>query len=123
MDILVIDDSQFSQKITCSLIGKYIENAVIHTAADGEDGLEKYTAIRPDYLFTDLLMPKLNGDEVVKRVKIVDPAARIVIVTADVQQSTKQEMEALGILAFINKPFNDEKAKLICEVMRNFQNE
>ena len=36
---------------------------------------------------------------------------------------TKEEMEALGILAFINKPFNDEKAKLICEVMRNFQNE
>lgn len=62
MDILIIDDSAFSQRIIANLVQKYLEHVKIYFAKDGEEGLEKYKAIKPEYTFVDLLMPKLNGE-------------------------------------------------------------
>lgn len=113
MKILVVDDSVFSQKITCNLMKGLLKDAEFVVAGDGEEGLEKYMAIQPDYLFVDLLMPKLDGKELIRLVKEHNSSAKIIVITADVQKNVKEEMEKSDILAFINKPLNEEKAKMI----------
>lgn len=123
MKILIVDDSNFSQKITSNILKKYIENADIHFANDGQEGFDKYKDIKPDYIFVDLLMPKMNGHEMVKLVKEYDNAAKIFIISADVQKSIKEEMEKCGIISFINKPIDEEKAKFISDMIRNDKNE
>lgn len=123
MKILIVDDSNFSQKITSNILKKYIENADIHFANDGQEGFDKYKEIKPDYVFVDLLMPKMNGHEMVKLVKEYDHAAKIFIISADVQKSIKEEMEKCGIISFINKPIDEEKAKFISDMIRNDKNE
>lgn len=117
--ILIVDDSIFSQKITANLIKKFLDNIEIFFANDGEEGFNKYKEIKPDYVFLDLLMPKLNGEEVIKLIKQYDNHGKIIVVSADVQKKVKEEIENYGIMSFINKPFNDEKAKLICERIGN----
>lgn len=119
MDILIIDDSAFSQRIIANLIVKHLDNVNTYFAKDGEEGLEKYKSIKPDYTFVDLLMPKLNGEELIKLVNEYDPNAQIIVVSADVQKSIKEEINAHGVIEFINKPFTEEKAKAICEIIRN----
>jgi two-component system chemotaxis response regulator CheY len=121
--ILIVDDSIFSQKITANLIKKVLSNAEIFFANDGQEGLEKYKNIKPDYTFLDLLMPKLNGKELLMKIKEIDNEAKVIVVSADVQKSVKREMEAFDVMMFINKPFNEEKALLICEMIRNDENE
>lgn len=121
--ILIVDDSIFSQKITANLIKKVLRNAEIFFANDGQEGLEKYKNIKPDYTFLDLLMPKLNGKELLMKIKEIDNEAKVIVVSADVQKSVKREMEAFDVMMFINKPFNEEKALLICEMIRNDENE
>ncbi|WP_244834943.1 response regulator [Clostridium sp. BJN0001] len=81
------------------------------------------TTINPDYAFLDLLMPKLNGQELLKLIKEFNKDAKIFIVSADVQKSIRTEVEKNKIMGFINKPFNEEKAKLISEMIRKDFNE
>jgi len=122
MNILIIDDSTFSQKIIGNLIVKYLDDVNTYFAKDGEEGLEKYKSIKPDYTFVDLLMPKLNGGELIKLINEYDSNAKIIVVSADVQKSIKEEIESYGVIEFINKPFTEEKAKSICEIIRNVRN-
>lgn len=123
MDILVVDDSTFSQRIIANLISKYLDSANIYFAKDGEEGLEKYKSIKPDYIFIDLLMPKLSGEDLIKLINEYDPNAKIIVVSADVQKSIKEEINSYGVMEFINKPFTEEKAKSICKIIRNEENE
>lgn len=120
--ILIVDDSNFSQKINSNLLKKYIEDVQIFFADDGKEGFKKYTEINPDYVFVDLLMPKINGKDLIALIREYDADAKIAIVSADVQKAVKEEVEAFNIMAFINKPFNEEKAQYICDMIKDDKN-
>ncbi|MVB09434.1 Chemotaxis response regulator protein-glutamate methylesterase [Caprobacter fermentans] len=116
--VLIVDDSVFSQKVTANLLKKVMQGEVIEIsfASDGEEGLEKFRNLKPDFIFIDLLMPKLSGAELVRIVQ-KEGGSGVVVVTADVQKSVREEIEAQNVLAFVNKPLNDEKMRLLCDRM------
>lgn len=117
MKILIVDDSSFSQKMISFLMKKFLKGAEFFFANDGQEGIDKYKEINPDYILMDLLMPVLNGKELVKLIKEYDANAKIIVISADVQKNVKQEVESLGIVSFINKPFNQKKAEAMCNSM------
>jgi two-component system chemotaxis response regulator CheY len=121
--ILIVDDSVFSQKVAAGFMKKHLEDAEIYFANDGLEGIEKYIEIKPDYVFLDLLMPKVNGRELIKLIKEYDSAAKIFVVSADVQKNVREEIEACGVKSFINKPFNEEKVQLVCEMLKEDKDE
>lgn len=121
--ILIVEDSIFSQKVMATLLKKYIDNVEISFACDGKEGFFKYKELKPHYVFLDLLMPKVNGLELTKLLKEYDKEVKIFVVTADVQDAVRKEMEVLNIMAFINKPFNDEKAQKVCKMIKDGKNE
>lgn len=123
LKILIVDDSVFSQRVTANFIKNYFHDVMISYANNGEEGYEKYKEIEPDYTFLDLLMPKLNGAELIKLIKGYKSDAKIFVLTADVQKSVRAEIEAFNILAYINKPFNEEKAQFVFDVIREDTNE
>lgn len=118
MKILVVDDSIFTQTIISNLLKKFSPSIDISTASDGIEGFEKYKTIMPDYVFVDLLMPKLNGIELIKKIKNYNRSANIFVITADIQKSIRQEIEALNVKAFISKPINEEKIKYILDLIK-----
>lgn len=123
MKILIVDDSRFSQIITSKLMELEFEDIEIEFANNGQEGFDKYKQINPDYVFVDLLMPVLNGQELVKLLKVYDKDAKIFIVSADVQKTVKKELEEYGILAFINKPFDKDKSKMVSEIIKGDSHE
>ena len=118
MKVLIVDDSNFSQKITASLLKEYLTDLDIYFAANGQAGFHTYTEVSPDFVFADLLMPELNGEGMIQLIKEYDPKAKIIILSADVQKSVRTEMEKYSVITFINKPFNHEKAIEICQIMK-----
>lgn len=116
--VLIVDDSVFSQKINANLIKKYMSNVELSFANNGEEGIELYEKIKPDFIITDLLMPKLSGQEMIHFIKVHDKSAKIIVVSADVQKNIREEVEAYNILTFLNKPLQDDKAQLICSLIR-----
>ncbi|MEC1177805.1 response regulator [Metasolibacillus meyeri] len=109
MKILVVDDSAFSQKITIKTLKTIYPNAIYETADDGVECIEKYGTFLPDLVFMDLLMPNMTGQEAI--VQLIDkfPNARIIVLSADVQVTVREEALAAGALTFINKPINVDK--------------
>lgn len=123
MKILVVDDSVFTQKVTAGILKKNLDSPVFYFASDGQEGLEKYKEIRPDYVFVDLLMPVMDGQTLISLILEFDRQARIVVVSADIQKNVREEVEKLKVMTFISKPLNDEKAKEICRLIKEQSHE
>ena len=65
--ILMIDDeADFIESIKNSLQRHGYE---VHTAANGEEGLKKFAEVRPDVVFLDIMMPKMDGFQVLRRLR------------------------------------------------------
>ncbi|MDK2809196.1 MAG: two-component system, chemotaxis family, chemotaxis protein CheY [Clostridiales bacterium] len=116
--VLIVDDSVFSQKMIAILLQKHIKALDIHFASDGEEGLRVYKEINPDWVFLDLLMPKLSGQALIPLIHAHDKAANIIVVSADVQNTVKEEVEASGIRMFLNKPFTEEKVQEVVSLIK-----
>jgi two-component system chemotaxis response regulator CheY len=116
--ILVVDDSLFSQKCAEIKLRQYLNDVQFTFANDGNEGFEKYKEIHADYIFLDLLMPNLNGKDLIRQLLDYDPNARIIVLTADIQKNVKEEIEKYNVFYFMNKPLNDEKAKFVSNLIR-----
>jgi len=116
MKILLIDDSALSRNILKRLLG---EGHQFVEAVDGMRGLELYFLEHPDIVFLDLTMPGVKGLEVLEKIRQMDPNARIIIATADIQDLTRLEAGQMGADAFVNKPFTHEGVQsAVKEIMK-----
>ena len=100
--ILVVEDAWLSRR----MMSKVLENDghTILQATNGREGLEMVRTHNPDCIFLDLLMPEVDGLDVLKTLQDEGSKIPIVVITADIQQSTRQQCLELGALAVINKP-------------------
>lgn len=112
--VLIADDNpQGVELLEAYLSGCDYE---VDTAADGEETLRKLKEWRPDLVLLDIMMPKISGFEVCKRLR-ADPATRdtaVLMITALDQQSDIERAVEVGTDEFLTKPIN--KAELLLRV-------
>jgi two-component system chemotaxis response regulator CheY len=77
-------------------------------AEDGMSALEKYFVERPDIVMLDLVMKGMYGLDVLTKLRELDPAARVIVVSADVQSSSRDMVHAAGASEFVTKPVDRE---------------
>ncbi len=104
--ILIIDDSSFQRKILTGILKDAGHDVVI--AENGKDGLACAVKENPDIIITDLLMPEYNGYFLLEQVKTKNIHIPVVIVTSDIQDSTRERCVSLGAAGFLNKPVKKE---------------
>ena len=107
--ILVIDDSLTMQRLLSYVLEK--EGYDVQLANDGVEGLEKARAIKPDLVFTDLMMPIKNGYEVCREIR-ADKHLKdviLIILTARGQDSDIEKGLAAGADDYVMKPFDPPK--------------
>lgn len=100
--ILIVDDSNLSRKTSRRML-----EAAGHTVADVADGfaaIERYSLDRSDVVLLDVTMTEMDGLEVLRQLRIIDPSACVVMATADVQSSTRELALAAGAVGFVTKP-------------------
>lgn len=115
---LIVDDSAFSRKTIAHYLSKYFPGILISYASDGEAGLRKFQEQKPDCVFVDLLMPKMSGLDMIRRLKM-QGFSKIVVISADVQKSVRADVAALGVTAFLNKPLSDEKMQNLAAALKD----
>jgi two-component system chemotaxis response regulator CheY len=105
-NVLVVDDSSLSRRTS----RRILESAghVVTEAADGLSALERYAIDRPDVVLLDVTMAEMNGLEVLAQMRAMDPFARVVMATADVQTSTRTLSAAGGAVGFVVKPLTTD---------------
>ncbi len=115
--VLVVDDTAFMRMILKDILKSMSWEEVIE-AKDGEEAIELYKRHSPDIVTMDVVMPKMQGIEAAKKIKNLDPKAKIVMVTATGTQEEimKEAMEA-GAITYIIKPFKrDAVIKTLKEI-------
>ncbi|TPV93151.1 MAG: response regulator [Myxococcales bacterium FL481] len=105
MTILVVDDAAFSRGMICN----YLNAAGFETeqASDGQNALEMVQTASPGHyalIITDMLMPRMTGVELLAALTEANISIPVIVVTADIQATTRQECEGLGCVEFMNKP-------------------
>lgn len=100
--VLVVDDSGLARRGT----RRVLEDAgyTVVEADDGLSALERFALERPDVVLLDLVMKGMYGLDVLAKLRELDPAVRVVVVSADVQTSSRDLVKAAGASGFINKP-------------------
>jgi len=102
--ILIVDDSALTRRS----LRQILETAgyEVLEAENGLDALERYFLDKPDVVLLDLVMRGMYGLDVLHKIRELDPSARIVVVSADIQTSSQDLAGEAGAAAFINKPFD-----------------
>lgn len=104
--ILIVDDSSFQRKILTGLLkDPGFEILVSESAADG---IKQAGAQKPDVIITDLLMPDKDGFWFMNELHSRKIGTPVIIVTSDIQESTKEKCMAMGACSFLNKPVKKE---------------
>lgn len=107
MKILVTDDAKFMRMTLGNILRKMGHEIV--EAESGLDALKKYREYRPDLVTMDITMPEMDGVEAVKRIKEIDPSARIIMVSAMGQRDFVLQAIKNGAQDFIVKPFQENR--------------
>ena len=89
----------------------------IHLAADGAEGLALVERLRPDAVFADLRMPKLDGLQLRDALAARPDLARVpvAVITATAQRGDLEEVHAAGVVAVLLKPFGPAALRELVE--------
>jgi len=112
MRILLVEDNALTRYTIKSLLDK-LGHEVVAEAENGDGAVKYFKELKPDVVFLDLILPGKSGVEILEDLLAVDPAARVVILTAVEQDEIDRRLSNRGVRAILRKPFSYDDFKAL----------
>jgi two-component system chemotaxis response regulator CheY len=106
-NILIVDDSGLARRTVRNMLEELGHS--VEEAADGAQALERYVLNHHDLVILDMVMHGMYGLEVLSKFRELNPKLPVIVATADIQKSTREQVHAAGAAAMVNKPLNKEE--------------
>jgi DNA-binding NtrC family response regulator len=105
--ILIVDD----EPDVVSVLTKYFTDAgyTVDAAAHGGDALIAVAQYQPEVVVLDILMEGLNGVQVLERIRSLDPAIRVIMITGSGDATLEPTAMSMGAFAYVSKPVSLER--------------
>ena len=106
--VLICDDALFMR----TMVGDILQQAgysVVGEAATGAEAVERYRALRPDFVTMDIVMPDMGGIDALRAIRAEHPEARVLMCSAMGQQALVVEAIQAGAREFVVKPFQPSR--------------
>ncbi|MEJ7666663.1 MAG: response regulator [Hymenobacter sp.] len=113
--ILIVDDSFYMRTMLKNMLTDAGYD-VVGEAANGQQALEMAVATNPDLITLDVILPDNTGLDVLKGIRQQQPDAKVVMCSAVGQETIVNEAIENGALAYIVKPFSEER---VLEIVGN----
>lgn len=107
--ILVVEDARFTWEMLKEMLSKNKGYEIVGHALDGVQAIEMYKKLNPDLVTMDIIMPKLNGVEAIKKILEFDKDAKILVVSAIGEVSVIKDALDAGAKDYLCKPFTTKK--------------
>ena len=102
--VIVVDDDRDTVEVFCEFLSiKGID--VLGNGYNGEEAVELYEKLKPDIVFCDVMMPQYDGFYALKKIRGIDPNAKVIMVTADMTSDTEEQLKELNATAVVYKPY------------------
>ncbi len=115
--ILIIDDAKFTRTMLKKMMDEFGYETI--EAENGKVGLEKICSEAPDIVLTDILMPEMEGTELLTLLRETKMDVKVIVVSANIQDTVRDQCMNLGVSEFFSKPPDKEKLKEAMEKILN----
>lgn len=107
--VLVVDDREDNRSLLRDMLAPL--GFEVHEAADGSSCLRQVATLRPDAILVDLRMPKLSGEDVIRRVRALPEVSKTIIIaiSASAFEHNREQCLTAGADDFLPKPFRAER--------------
>lgn len=102
--ILYVEDEASLREKATQFLSKIFDS--IETAANGAEALDKYLSHRYDIVLTDMLMPKMNGLELIQNIRKHNEKQEIIVLSADTDSEVLSQCIQLGVTGYLIKPID-----------------
>ena len=111
--LLVIDDEPMIGALFKSIFASSDHEVVV--AANGAEGIRKLTEYEPDLVFLDLLMPGMDGAQVLGKIRLISPALPVIIITGYPESACVDRALEYGPVTIMKKPLSPEAVRSAVE--------
>ena len=101
--VLIVDDEEIIRNFLSEVLGEKYD---VSLASDGDEAIEQIKKRRFDLIITDLKMPRVPGEEVVKFAQQQDPTSRVIVISGFSSLYMVSQSINNGACAFLSKPFS-----------------
>lgn len=108
--ILIVDDAAFMRMMLKNMIVQ-AGHEVIGEAENGAVAVEKYQELKPDLVTMDITMPEMDGITALKKIRLQDLNAKVIMCSAMGQQTMVIDAITAGAKDFIVKPFQQDRVQ------------
>jgi CheY-like chemotaxis protein len=107
--ILIVDDAAFARRILRKML--QADGYEILEASNGREGLDMVRAHTPNCVLTDILMPDIDGFGFIEMLRAENFNIPTIIISADIQDASRNRGAELGAAGFINKPVKEAEVR------------
>lgn len=104
MKIMLVDDNLLTRSMIKDLLTE-MGHQVAGEAESGDEAIKIFPALKPELVLLDMIMPGKTGLETLRELRTLDPAAKVVMVTAVQQEELERQLLESGAAAILHKPF------------------
>lgn len=104
---LIVEDSVFIREIYKLCLAE-TEFEIVGESGDGKDALMKIQTLQPDLLILDIVLPEIQGFDVLSRTHQLSPNTRAIVVSSLSDNEYKEKAKNLGAIFYLDKPFKKD---------------
>jgi len=104
--VLLVEDDNYIRELMSKFLGRYFGQVI--QAENGLDGFDKYETCRPHLIISDILMPIMDGTEMVQRLKEKYSGINVIFLTAHGESDKLLSISSLLNEKFLTKPVRNE---------------
>jgi DNA-binding NarL/FixJ family response regulator len=119
ISVMIAEDHSMIREGLKQLLELEKDIEVIAGLSNGQAVVEQYPVVKPDIVLMDINMPQLNGLEALERIKAMDPAAKVIMLTIHQDREYLFKALELGAMGYVLK---DAEAKVLIESVRSVYN-
>lgn len=117
VSVLFVEDEEVVRMVYSKLLSPYVRE--YHEAENGEQGLISFTKHNPDIVITDIRMPVMNGLDMIKKIRSLNPATRIILMSAYGESHYFLKAIEFSVRGFLLKPIDNEKFETLITTLGN----
>ena len=111
---LVVDDAPTAKALIARTL-QQLGCEVVGLASNGQEGVEMYKRLNPDFVTMDLVMPQMTGQEALEAIRAHDPSAVVIVISSLGMMKKVLDCMRAGASYYLVKPFTPEKMKEVLQ--------
>lgn len=104
---MIVEDEKVTNELLSSTFKNFFSD--VHSCFNGDEALDTYNRVKPDIVFVDIIMAGMDGIELSRRIRKINPTQIIIVISASNDIEKISESIEVGVNSFIQKPIDTKK--------------